>query len=335
MNQGPIFIGGLARSGKTYLRLMLSAHSQIATTRRTNLWPRYYARYGDLGREWNFERCLAAMAGNKHIQALTLDWQQLRQEFWQGSPTYGRLFALVQEQYARQSGKSRWADQTEFVERFARPIFAAYPTARILHLIRDPRDQYAAAASQKGRHQDRVGLATAHWRYSATLAGRHEQTYPGRYKVIRYESMVQHPEKTLRDICHFLGEAYEPAMLTLEEVPRFQKAHRMPGTSPLSAAFIGRYQQSLSPFEVAFIERFAGALMQQYGYRPGGPAVEEPQQRLYQLGLNLARLAGWNAFRTFQDVQRVVQERRLAMVPQAAQRTGRSPSEQTAEGQGA
>ena len=46
---GPIFVGGLDRSGKTLLRLALSSHPNIAMTRRTYTWTEVYQRYGDLG----------------------------------------------------------------------------------------------------------------------------------------------------------------------------------------------------------------------------------------------------------------------------------------------
>src|SRR5262245_50478355 len=116
MNGGPIFIGGLAHSGKTELGLMLSAHPNIVLTRRTYMWTRFYNRYGDLNRSDNFERCLTAMLRHKYMQVLEPDPERIRQEFWQGPPTYTRLFALFQEHYAERVGKPRWADQLGFIE---------------------------------------------------------------------------------------------------------------------------------------------------------------------------------------------------------------------------
>ena len=58
--RGPIFIGGLSQSGKTELRLALGAHPSIELTRHTDMWDRFYGRYGNLGRPRNLDRCLAA-----------------------------------------------------------------------------------------------------------------------------------------------------------------------------------------------------------------------------------------------------------------------------------
>ena len=78
MGAGPIFIGGLSFSGKTELRLMLSSHPNLAFSRRTYMWPRYFERYGDLSRSEQLERCLADMLRNKHIMALSPDPERIR-----------------------------------------------------------------------------------------------------------------------------------------------------------------------------------------------------------------------------------------------------------------
>ena len=108
MDKGPIFIGGPDRSGKTLLRLALSLHPQIGITKRTDLWTRFYGRYGDLERSDNFERCISAILAYKHVRVLQPDGTRLRSEFSQGEPTYARLFALIHQQYSERLGKPRW-----------------------------------------------------------------------------------------------------------------------------------------------------------------------------------------------------------------------------------
>ena len=142
MECGPIFIGGLDNSGKTALRLALSSHPNIAMTRRTYMWTRIYGRYGDLAADANLERCLAALLGLKDVRAMKPDAERLRQEFRQGEATYGRLFSLLHEQFAEQLGKPRWGEQEGRLERYADALFAAYPTARVIHMVRDPRNRY-------------------------------------------------------------------------------------------------------------------------------------------------------------------------------------------------
>lgn len=105
METGPIFIGGLANTGKTELRLMLEAHPHLCFTRRTYMWTRFYERFGDLGRPENLEKCLTAMLAHEPIRQLQPDLARIRAEFAQASPTYARLFGLFHAHHAVRMGK--------------------------------------------------------------------------------------------------------------------------------------------------------------------------------------------------------------------------------------
>jgi hypothetical protein len=296
---GPIFIGGLDRSGKTYLRFILLSGSGLAISRRTDLWPRFYRKFGDLGKADNLDRCLKAIASNKHIRSLNIDLPRLRLDFESGSRFYERLFALIHLQYAERAGKPRWGDQSELLEQHAEAILAAYPDARILHMLRDPRDRYEAVLRKSGRRGG-VGVATARWLYSAALAEKYLEKYPGQYKVIRYEDMVREPEKTLRDICEFIGEPYSSEMLRMGNAPRFAKlqpADDDAALTPLSTEYIGQFRGKLSGFEIAFIQYFSRRLMQKFGY-PLENGRFSLLGHLPNLALNAARLAGWHILYT-------------------------------------
>ncbi|HWQ14622.1 MAG TPA: sulfotransferase [Roseiflexaceae bacterium] len=290
MSNGPILIGGLDRSGKTLMRLSLSAHPRIAMTRRTYMWTRFYGRYGDLGRRENFERCLAAMLRHPPTQLLQPDAARIRQEFWQGAPTYARLFALVHQHHAERLGRPRWGDQLGDVERYADAIFAAYPDARMIHMIRDPRERYAAATPPAQRRLGKAGVAMARWLASLALAERNRQRYPGRYMVVRYELLVAQRAATLRAVCACIGEPFVPQMVTLEGAMRF-------GDDPADDADA----QPLAPLsarETLFIERYAGRVMRAWGYQPGTVRLELRERLTFTLidwPANLARAAAWRA----------------------------------------
>jgi hypothetical protein len=296
LEQGPIFIGGPNRSGKTYMRLMLSSHPDIIISRRTNMWTDYYNKFGDLSQGNNFENCLAALIDNKHIRKLEPDPDRIRTEFWQGSKTYAGLFELIHVHYTQRIGKRRWGDQTEMVERFADPIFASYPNARIIHMMRDPRDRFEASLTKK---RNNLGEASAKWLFSASLAKHNQQKYSDRYKVVLYESMVTRPEKNLKEICEFLQEMYTPSMLTMGEVPRFQKRMDAPNRSdgsPLSIDYIGRYQQYLPKRDIVFIQRYSGRVMRAFGYHPTPSRMlplESFRYFLLDWPVYLGRMAAW------------------------------------------
>lgn len=255
MSNGPIFIGGLSHSGKTELRIMLEQHPNLSMTRRTKMWPRYYGRFGDLSYIANFEACLVTMMRSKHIRALSPDLDRIRYEFSQGPQTYGALFALFHQHHAEQKKKKRWGDQLGSVEAFADPIFAAYPDAKMIHMVRDPRARTAEVNIGASRNRSaKLGWEAAAWRNSIALAQRNSEQYSSQYKILDYDLLLCKPKETMKVVCDFLDEQYVPEMLTAllfsENGNRHAKA----------AAITNR--------EIALMQLSVNKEMQQFNYTP-------------------------------------------------------------------
>lgn len=269
---GPIFIGGLDRCGKTTLRAFLQSHPNISIPAvGSNMWTYFYGQYGDLSRAENFERCLKDMLHYKHVKFLEPDVERIRREFLGGEPTYARLFALFQMQHAEREGKPRWGDQTGVIERYADQIFAAYPDAKMLHMIRDPRDRYAGSLALWPNGKARAGGAVARWIYTTILAKRNINKYSGRYMTVKFEDMVYETERTIREVCAFLGEEFDPEMLDMPGAPEhrdklIRRSHGNPEKSPLSPQYIGIFLKNVPMDEIAFMQSVAGRSLRHFGY---------------------------------------------------------------------
>lgn len=274
----------------------------------SNMWTYFYQQYGDLSEEDNFERCLAAMLRYKHVRFLQPDPERIRREFWQSEPTYGRLFALFQQHHAERANKPRWGVQTGLIERYADEVMAAYPGAKIIHMIRDPRDRYQASLALWPNGKGRAGGATSRWGYSVALANRNLNKYPNQYKVVRYETLVRDPVETLKAVCDFIGEPFDPEMLTMSGAPKRRdklrrRATATPGPTPLSDEFIGSYKGVVDKLEIAFLQHLLGKMMQQLDYELD-PIVWSLQERvrygLYLFPANYLRHAAWRALEAAQ-----------------------------------
>jgi len=299
---GPVFVVGPDRSGTTLMQAILGSHPHIAMPpKASNMWTYFYDRYGDLGVSRNFERCLADILAYPHAAVLEPDADQIRAEFRLGPATYARLFAVIHAQYARRLGKPRWGDRSTYVERHANEILAAFPTGRMIHMIRDPRDRYASSITRWSRGAGRVGGATARWLYSTRLARRNEARYPDRYRIVRYEDLVVDPEGVMQAVCRFLGEAFDPVMLSLEGAETFRgrggnSSYGRHGEAHISPRSVGRFRSVLSDREVAFMQAHAGREMRRMGYPPS-PVRLSIRDRLrlaiWERPLNLVRMAVW------------------------------------------
>jgi hypothetical protein len=302
--RGPVFIAGVERSGTSLLYALLASHPNIAMTRRTNLWSYFYDQYGDLGDRANLERCLQVMMRYQRLVKLQPDAERLREEFRQGEPSYARLFALLEEHNAARRGKPRWGDKSLNTERFADQILAAYPGARILHMVRDPSDRCASVLRRwSERRRSGVGGATAEWLVSADLAIRNRGRHPDRYRIVRYEELVRDPEVMLRDICAFIDEPYEATMLGMRGATEFreQGSNSSYGSRPvgvISTDSIGRSRDVLTAPKRAFIRLSTRRRLIKLGYDDTAPTLGPDEQLRYvvaDLPVEYARLLAWRA----------------------------------------
>jgi hypothetical protein len=254
----PIVVCGLDRTGKTALRVALGAHPSLAMARRLDLWTGMYGRFGDLTDDRNARRLADALIGNRHLVHQLVDPNRLVDRILSGPRSYGSAFAELGTQLAQRAGKLRWGEQAALAERQADAIFTAFPEARMIHMLRDPRDRYAAIARSASRRGG-VAPATGAWLESVGLAERNERRHPGRYLVLRIEDLLERPEATLRDTCDFAELPFLPSMA--------EAARAIPGTGKDGGEIgTGIFRDILSRRQVAFIQARAGDQMASRGY---------------------------------------------------------------------
>ena len=297
----PVFIAGSDRSGTTLMYALLASHPDLCMVRRTNMWRYFYQRYGDLSSPENLDRCLDEMLRYRRMRHLQPDADRIRREFVEGDPSYGRLFCLFHRHNAERAGKSRWGDKSLHTEHFADDIFTEFPDARIIHLVRDPRDRYASVQRRNGGNVSRVGAATGRWLRSARAARRNVENHPDRYKIVRYEDLARAPEATMRSVCEFIDVPFLPAMFGMDAVPEHREnggnsSFGDLGPDVISVRGIGRFRDVLTPADIAFIELAASGTLAHAGYeREKARMSLRGWARFYGLDLpvNGLRMVAW------------------------------------------
>jgi hypothetical protein len=310
-SENSIFIAGLDRSGKTILRAFLASHPNIAIPEiGSNMWTYFYRRYGDLDDGKNFDRCLRDMLNYKHVAYLKPNADRIHREFWQGEPSYARLFGLFLAHYAEKEEKPRWGDQSSLNETYAQEIFNSYPGVKMIHMLRDPRDRYEASLAAWPNGMGRAGGATARWLYSVSKADLNLQRFGKDYMVIRYEDLVSLPENILRKICDFLNEEYYPAMLSMEGAIKFREKitdgmDYVHGQIPVSTNYVGRYQQYLPREDIIFIQTFTGNKLEAYQYEvdlQATPAKKKFRYYLVDFPIDFGRMIVWRTLLSLQSL---------------------------------
>ncbi len=274
---GPIIITGADRSGTTLLYALLGSHPNVSMVRRTNLWRWFYGNYGDLADPANLNRCLATMLEYSRLNVLEPDPESIILEFSARPPNYGQLFSVMHEQHAARRGRGRWSDKSLHTEHYASQIFDDLPEARILHMVRDPRDRYASIVRRyesAGRAARNLASTTGRWIASVRAGEANVKAFgDSRYRMVRYETLVAEPEPTMRAICDFVGEYYEPELLTMRAMAddadsTGNSSYETLAPGEISTRSIGRFRERLPDESTALIQTIAGPWMARMGYRP-------------------------------------------------------------------
>lgn len=160
-----------------------------------------------------------------------------------------------------------WVEKTPYNEHFADQIFKWWPEAHCIHILRDPRDNYA---TYRRKHQGLSAEDFALGWNSSLRSGLSNRERFGihRYSILRYEDLTTEPEKSLQELIKFL-DIHDDDILripTSDGIPwegnsQFGDKFRGISTKP-----VGRWKQELSIRNVEIIETICAELMEKQGY---------------------------------------------------------------------
>jgi len=283
---GPIFIIGTERSGSNLLRVILSAHSRIDVPHPLHVM-KYFAslepRYGDLSQRDALDRLagdvLALARVHIHPWDVPLDRRRLVDEA-DPPDLLGLLFGL-QQQHLEATGKARWGNKSTFMLDHVDRVLQYRPDARFVWLVRDPRD--VAVSSRKSVFSPFHPWFTAKlWAEQQRRCLDLEQRLGSDVVLrLRYEDLLEDPEGTVRRLCAFLGEDFEPAMLRYHETQEARRGAALSESWQNTAAPVlrgnsGKWRGAISHEELAAIEGECGELMDLLGYDCAALAPPEP-----------------------------------------------------------
>lgn len=303
-----IFVGGMPRSGTSLMRNILGSHPDVAMFfGELPLWRELAAAHvgRSLARAADRDALIRDLVTHPRMQraGMTLDGDELAAAL-AGEPavSLGTVFAHALRQYARREGKPRWGVKDPRNEFHADQILAELPAARVVHMLRDPRDVLASQRAMWGSRAQHIVSTTHDWRRSAALARRHQAVHRGAYAVVRYEDLVTDPARVVRDLCRTLDLDYHPAMLDLAGKPLWPEGEgddsrpAWPSTA-ISAGRVGRHLRDLAPGEARYVEWRARREMDDWGYAPATPAASGGRARIARC---LAEEGAWHLLRSLQ-----------------------------------
>ncbi len=300
----PFFIVGTERSGSNLLRVILDAHPALAVPHPPHILRDFAPlepRYGDLEEEENLRRLvrdvLRLLRVHIHPWAVSLDAEAL---VTAAAPRdlYG-VFTAIYEAYLAQTGANRWGCKSTFMLHHTDRIFSTHPGAKLLWLVRDPRD--VAASSRKSVFSPFHPLFTARlWAKQQRLGLELEAALGTEVLLrVRYEDLLADPDTVLRGICHFLGEPFDAGVLSFFETDAAQTgaawSRDWENTArPILPGNTHKYRTQLSDEEIRWVERAAAGPMATLGYEREYPDLDQRSPRPMEQAWFRVRNAGWH-----------------------------------------
>jgi exopolysaccharide biosynthesis WecB/TagA/CpsF family protein len=331
-----IFITGASRSGTTLLSFVLRRHADVFGLRELQFFGQAWDPR-DVNRRFSRAEAIEAATqlyanqehgvlvhhvGPEHRAAAVA----LVDSLGAAACDPAELFAGAIHDIANHAGKSIPCEQTPRYIFYARPLLDLYPRAHIIHLVRDPR---AVMASQKNRWRRRKlaadGRAVPRYEAVRVWVNYHPYTvgrlwaqatraalelaqHP-RVTILRYEDLVQHPERTVRTLCERLGISYDPAMLDVAQVNSSHQSSAGGARKGMHSDAIDRWRHALTSGETAVTEQLCGPLMRRFGYE----AAAQPRAFwLDQLGFDFSYVVHLAAVLLVNPRRAAVQAKALA-----------------------
>ena len=291
-DQRACFIAGQAKSGTTLLAALLDNHPELLVLpQETAYFPTVLRKYGHAGRRAQFDyltkQSFSRILFGGEPKWLEHEYKNFPQQKF--LETFERiafdpanaerdLLALMAEAYAQTIGVpldriQRWIEKTPANRNHVDEIFARFPNAKFLVILRDPRAILATQiALEKTRQTKRFSVyyVIAHWRAAANLA-RRVRAGDGRGLFVQFEQLVSEPATVMKKLCDYLEINFDPNVVlqpTKIGEPWGGNSAAQIGFSQVSAEPASRWQNELSEDEIGWVEWHCRELMPEFGYEP-------------------------------------------------------------------
>jgi hypothetical protein len=198
------------------------------------------------------------------------------------------LYLLHLTIYRKQRNKEILGEKTPLHILHIDEILETFPNTKIISLFRDPR---AAANSEIKAYfgSPSVIVTTDRWkRYVEVHFEMLDKLSADQYMMLQYKDLISSPEERLREISTFLELDYQPAMM--EYYKREEKGFaqgesewKKETLKPLQEGKNKEWRHSLTDWQVALVEKYAGEYLSRMGYKPAAKKLSFVKKVFYTI----------------------------------------------------
>lgn len=282
-----IFIGGCDRSGTTLLGSLLGAAPSAICTPESQFKIEILSDGKSKAVLSNPKIAYDSIRKHWRFRIWAMEHRSLRSIHFENHQTYPELLEKIVLKYAENirgpeiHAVDTWVDHTPSNIRDLDKLFALFPNAVALHVVRDGR-AVAASVMPLDWGPNSIYFA-AKWWAQQLASGLAAENFFGAQKVlrVRYEDLVTQAKPVLKKICHFANVRFSEKMTTGGgfRVPPYTKAqHKLLLRDEVDQKRVDGWKRSLTEKQINLFEFIVGDLLSYLGYQPQNQWPEKPTQ---------------------------------------------------------
>lgn len=279
----PFFVIGNPRSGTTLLRLMLNRHEKIVVPPECgfSVWLSSEFSDSDFSSQDVRMKFISQVVQSRKFETWGLGESEIN-HFVQSQQVmrYRDIVLSIYILYGLKNGRSPLlvGDKNNYYIKHLDTLDRLFDQPKYVFISRDGRDvacSYRALQTiQAGSKYsptlpDRMDEIAAEWVQNNAGVIAYLEKFPERCMLIRYEDLINSPERELRRACNFFGVDYRPTMLSYYEgndEPREFLAWKEKVMQPPDRENSGMYRRLLSHDEIRIFEEIAKDTLNYFGY---------------------------------------------------------------------
>jgi hypothetical protein len=211
-------------------------------------------------------------------------------------------------------------------------LLRLFPDAQVVHMMRDGRGNVASLKRMPWWTVDSV-QSMAHWSRAEYCARRNLRRLPAdTFHLVRYETLVMQPRPVLEELCTLLGEEFDEAMLTPQNVAHVipqRKSWHANLRGEVTTSAIDAWREELEPWEVGLMETVLRRKLRRGDYALSGAGPRPSVRLLRQYSYNARRLRALTRQRWKAEAKAAAHERYpvAALLTSGQLATGANPGD--------
>lgn len=245
-----IFVVGAPRSGTTLMHRILACHSELfAINQETGFF--------SMRNYFNLD----------HFALGDSSWPSVVDQASGPGDYFKRSIDCVRRNQEIQDGI--FVEKTPQNVMRLKHLLRIFPSAKVIHVVRDGRDCYRSSKSHPNIPQRKNAQTFARY-WTRCLNARQNCGEDSRIHDVRYEDLAENPQEELSAVMAFLGQRLEAAQLDPSSLSSDRRSSREVFArlkEPISAKTVGLWKQALTHDEVTTFENIAGQQLIRWGFK--------------------------------------------------------------------